>query len=749
MSATTDSGQELNMSFNLSMRQFMLLLFLLFTFQQGCGLLGNREGFNKIAQYNPASIGCLNQMGSQFSRYLDGKIDATEWDSTWSCATDSLSVYQRFVQGSDSQGYTPEDIHSFLSKFLYSGTPISKELVRSSFLLKQSLFGGSATVLTKEELDRFIRMLNVGRETTLRLLPYLQKQEYFKSADEYKNFAQTLMQLGTEIGKNLSTQSNPELTFLTLQTIAQELSTIFHWDISHHFNKQFSAVKRFLIAGSNDALEAQKWPKFFELLTTYSAPLLAWKSMNWSQFKTLSEGGDFVVELFETLKKALNQSIDLHTGGIPFSVFDQMIDELSIGFFQDVQKETLKQTLRPLFNRLLHVKKPGIFDSSGIEKIETQFKNWQRGQKHIQNIFDRYQKDPDGFLLKDYIDSVLAYRETYAGSGDHEAALDIYRILLLGRDHRPHLVLDSGEIEFTPFFKRTLNSISRFHAIELIVRTIFQSYSDTQNRDRATVEEFKQFVDDFKQIAFEMKITEITPTGYLKRFNEMNLFVYSSNGDDYLDVNEGMEYASFLLSMKNFGKRVFLDGIAKQCPSLGKDPMGWDWVGIECFQKEFITNRHEYWKHFPGLIQFFDQLSPKEQSNFEQVMQKGARRFGLTNQPVSSFDMDGYAGLMHYLEALIQRFDYDFNQHLSLSEIMNAYPLFKNTLAKFANLDPVQDNGTLEAVFTYTVHYGEAPKKDILHLIKFLWWQFTRPFWSINASRYDLYTVISVFTSKQ
>jgi hypothetical protein len=726
-----------------------LVFLLALSFTTGCGLFGTREAFKKIAQFSPGSIGCLNKMGEQFRRFAKGDIESGEWEGTWDCATDSLGVYKRFVQGSDPQGYTPEDMHAFLSRYLYAGTPISLELVQASFKLKQSLFGGTDNVLTMDELDQFIKMLKIGRDTTVRLLPYFQKQQYFKSVEEYKKFDQAFVQMGIDIGKGLNTANNPSLTFETAKTIARELSAIFHWEIPDDFEKSIAAVKNLMMAGDQTQLEASRWPEVFELITSYVAPLVAWKGMTWSDFPNTSAGGDFLVEIWETIKTSIGKTINHHGGGIPFTALDSVIDQIPISFFADVQKDTLKTTIRPLFNRLLRTSRPGTIDTAVFDKVDTTVRKWQRGQRHIQNIFDRYQTNPEGFHLKEFIDATFAYRETFAGSGDHEAALDIHRILLLGRDHRPHKINDDGEIEFIPFFRRTLNSVSRFHALELLIRMVFEGYSDTPNRDRATIDEFKQFTDDYKQLAFELKVAEVTPNGYLKRFNEMNLFVYSSNGDNYLDVSEGMEYASFLLSMKNFGKRIFLNGIAKACPSLGKDPMGWDWVSIECFQREFIMNRHEYWKHQPGLLAFYDGLSPAQQADFETVMQKGARRFGATQEPVGSFDIDGYSGLMHYLEALVQRFDYDQNQILNLDEILNAFPIFKNTLARFAQMDPVEDHDTLEAVFTYTVYYGEAPKKDILNLVKFLWWSWTRPFWSINASRYDLYTVISVFTSKQ
>jgi hypothetical protein len=84
------------------------------------------------------------------------------------------------------------------------------------------------------------------------------------------------------------------------------------------------------------------------------------------------------------------------------------------------------------------------------------------------------------------------------------------------------------------------------------------------------------------------------------------------------------------------------------------------------------------------------------------------------------------------------RFDRDRNGILVLDEVMLAYPMFKKLLAELGELDP-NDDGTIQAVFTYIVKYQKIPKRDA----HFIWWLLTKPFWKVEATRSALFNLIS------
>ena len=122
-------------------------------------------------------------------------------------------------------------------------------------------------------------------------------------------------------------------------------------------------------------------------------------------------------------------------------------------------------------------------------------------------------------------------------------------------------------------------------------------------------------------------------------------------------------------------------------------------------------------------------------------MAAGARRYGNSNQPIGTYDIQGYVGLAHYIESLMFRFDRNRNGSLSVEELLIAYPMFKRLLVEMGNLDPDNDS-IAQAVFTYLVKYQKVPKVDA----HFIWWYLTRPLWKINASRSAIFGLISKLT---
>src|SRR3954464_7985734 len=78
-----------------------------------CGLLGNKKDVNRLLNYNPQGVGCMNDIGAHMKSYYQGTMDVATWMATWDCATSNLTLFKRFVQASDPGGFTQEDIQSF------------------------------------------------------------------------------------------------------------------------------------------------------------------------------------------------------------------------------------------------------------------------------------------------------------------------------------------------------------------------------------------------------------------------------------------------------------------------------------------------------------------------------------------------------------------------------------------------------------------------------------------------------------
>jgi hypothetical protein len=228
--------------------------------------------------------------------------------------------------------------------------------------------------------------------------------------------------------------------------------------------------------------------------------------------------------------------------------------------------------------------------------------------------------------------------------------------------------------------------------------------------------------------------------------------MYSSNGDSYLDIEEVTYYLAFLISSGFSSTRTY-ERIEKVCNSVGSDPFGKKFFDIGCFRRNYFVDTPNYWDHFAEMDRFYTAQDSATRQEMQVAIEQASRKFGYSDKPIGMYDIDGIAGLVHYMEAMFSRFDRDGNQELVLDELLkaptgedSAIQVFKGTIAQLGGLDP--DSAMTEAAFTYTVRFGHPPDQSFPAVLDFLAWYAWKPFWSIHATRGSLYNVISVLSTQ-
>ena len=123
-------------------------------------------------------------------------------------------------------------------------------------------------------------------------------------------------------------------------------------------------------------------------------------------------------------------------------------------------------------------------------------------------------------------------------------------------------------------------------------------------------------------------------------------------------------------------------------------------------------------------------------------LEHGSRRNGYTNVEFDKFDIGAMATVLHYTENLFTRFDGDQSEVLGKSEVMDAYPVFKNLLAKKAK---VTNDYMLRGIFSYIVKYRAMPETSgIGNLAKLGVWLaiYALPTTNYSADRLGVFNIV-------
>ncbi len=712
----------------------------------GCGLLGEKGDLKKLLEYNSEYMGCLNELGPRFTRYVDGAIEKPEWESTWDCAIDSLEMFKKYVNGSVENGYSREDIRAFLNDFMLTADrQVSPELMAVSFELKASIFGGSAELLTYEEMDRFIGMLKVGKKQSTEVLPHLQLRSGGATSEELLALADAIASAGEGIASSLDTGSHPAFNKTSFLVLAEELKKLHAWNFKADTVLWLMAGKAVLIGGSRDMIEGHSWPDVFRAATSYGGPLAAYKSERIDFADRPNAGGEFVVNLVSRIKAAVERTLDLHGGALQLEIIDRFIDALPPETIT-VDRLALQKTLRPAFGKIFKADVADAVDRKAVAAMFSTMDDWRRGQTHLEAIYAEMKADSTGVTKEAFTNAA----NEYASQKDHQAQYDVSRLIFLSQRYEPMFVASDKQITFQRQTLHSLHNLGEMHWMRLVGELLMRAYGSGTFKDRATLDDVKVFFEDFTALLVAIK--KIDPTVadiHKKRFRDANLFMRKSNGDRFVDVDEFTEYLAVLSSIGTLSNRI-LETITPICPNLGEDWYGWQWMRMDCFRREYFERRAIFWDHFPGMRDFYDRQDGEGRHRVEQAMERAARRYGIDDTlPIGAYDIEGYSGILHYLDLLFLRFDESRNSKLDLEEVMRAYPVFKLTLADIGKLDP-RNNTIIESAFTYIVKFGRKPETDnIWGLLHFGGWILWRPFWSINADRGALYQVISVLADPE
>ena len=269
------------------------------------------------------------------------------------------------------------------------------------------------------------------------------------------------------------------------------------------------------------------------------------------------------------------------------------------------------------------------------------------------------------------------------------------------------------------------------------------SYGSTTNElgKAATLEDLDTLILDLKGFLFSVHMFHpLKQNMGAKRFREANLFMPNGNGDDKMDMAETSVYLAYIFSSSRQNNRI-MDLALTPCPSEGWNvPLKIRVYNVDCYRDRFNANIPDIMTNMPRLRDELENMTPTERTTWNQVLEYSSKTTGYNQDPITSFDVGSYAGLPHYAEAVMLRFDGNKDGALDRDETLDGvFPVFKRELSIISK---IKIDFVNKAVLLYLMQKGERPSIGDL-LLWALTFDFNKSFKARRIRIYQIFAALS------
>ena len=729
-----------------SMKKFMLA-FTLTLVGSSCGLLGNKKPVERILNVQN-NVGCLDNLGPQFNKYVDGEISPFEWEETFKCMDNTLNTFTQFVAGNDPEGYNQADVKALTEQFIITQKPVTLNFVRSVFELKSSLFGGKVTVITKGEIAEVRRILTEIRVSSTKLIPHLWNRKHKPEAQNMREFIGAVQLFGAEVARTLNTEKNPTLTKESVAQFLDELSKI-----SFSENKKdlkawaefITEIKVTLIGGDTGGIGPRDWKPLLTLGTELGASLAAYFTMNPSKpNEGFVEDNLFTSEVVYFVRDTLKRQMEQQGGGFAYNQIKRVIDntpnEILPPRAQDF-KNGVKKYLEPRVGKDGKQRPPGLtklltsgsnthLNVQALERFVEIFVNGTRGDHHLNQIMS----GQETLTRREFADRANRYSQSLSKAEKTE----IERLVIVANRHQGMHKPTEKEFFYGPRDRHSRTNLSKFSWYHLVADRLLSAYgSKTVSTGRAgTRDDLLELTDDAMPILSALSMIHPDKKEvHKKRFREANLFTPSGNGDNFMDIIETTDYLSYLFSITGLSKRIDDDIlIDDDSPNAPCAKIGWDdkmqlpTYDVRCFREHYSKNLESYFRQIPDFWKEVSNYSDAQLKHFHKQMETASKFTGYNEDPITSYDVDSYAGVVHYVEETMKKFDRRGGVSDGVIDrfeaLEYAWPVFRIELLEFL---PIKWNYVGQKMLIYLMQKGQIPfacmsKPKASEILKLLWW---------------------------
>jgi hypothetical protein len=772
---------------------------------QSCSLY---EGPAPVKKKEIPRLGCLKDFGARFVDYFEGRAGDDEVNRLADCSIVALRTFHEYARGEDRDRFTAEEIRNFLQRYFLEDIVLSDGLLRELMRVKQAFLGGKIEDFTGADLEYAEEVINTFRAVFLKLrrsmpisLDRFRREDSVYVALTTQAIIDASQILGTKITEIQSTY-----TFEELGRLVDELTHVFPGranlmrPVREHL-KIAGCLKETLVSPyrPRESVTALEWKTILEEGSRWFAAYAKFIHLEANHSDLLrGEGREkfslLLYEVIDLLERATarhcppkRQTKDgcRDAPGIPIASLEELLEESDWdGNLMGVEfgKTTIKGLISPVIRRIFGAtdasttgRRASRLTRDHLERVRGSIREWMDGARYIDALFSRYSGPSFTDSAEISNESIAAFsaREVLRPFGEVsedgvELAESLRTLLartqdLSGPDGKR--VLYDGK---NATRGRSYRELTRYAWLRPVLKRVVLGYIDADPASERVKEvrglnaaEFSTFVHDYWPVFLDLKIVgpKNKPSeDATKRFRESALFTQLSDGDDLISVDEGVQLILLTFSADPMSKDAH-HRISTVCGTKGLDDFDRPRVEPHCYRKKFydLSRKNapfaDLWATIPLFVEFYEGLDTARRAEFLFSIETVSRRGGV--QPDVYFDSaetQVTTMVYHYVEGIFQRFDADKNGKIDSVEAEKAFPVFQNTLASMAKMDP--DSTRVKKIFFWLLAKGSPPISDGMgwwlrtwKSAGFLWWSWT--YSDFEADRLGLLKVFAALASAE
>lgn len=683
---------------------------------------------------------CLKGVPDQLQKFLNDEADINE---ATLCVQKALRSFMELTRGEKADQYSSKELQDFFNEYLLQENKISANFQKDIMKLKVLVAGGSEETATRGELEKFAAFVaELGKvasslQGSVKLLS-LKADKALLDSDKIFNAKKKLHNLGNFVLENTKItdgnyQINDLIVFLEdLKSFignSQQLDEIFSWMPLINKTRSLLIGEAARLQTKNDWLEIKNW-----LVDSYATFLTYFYIVKEDEFKTPELKNNliaFIDEVFQvienspTLKERKIFDAALVDAVLEEAMTRKMIDTtLSI----DLIKESYRKAVVYFIDGTFAEGDLGAFKgitSSHIVALKSEYNIWKAGQvflnrafiessphQNLQSLLD-FQSKVDG---KGFPNIPVNDKEEYNRAWNDLRNLLSKRFVLL-HDDSVRLVVQAQSAKSEVSFSGMSQMLLMRSAARLVLRG-YGNYGERAIFERKiSKERFVKLEKDFHEFAKATGLIDPDKsTSGQETYEQGNMLVYSSDGNEVLDSSELTELLSTLIS----GGKTILDFIyqdfakASNCLTQRNDVFGRGIVADSCFFKQFKNEFGMYFPNLPNAVKYVESLTEAQFLEMYNALVEVGKSPRYQKGFLESGEIRTMSVILHFVEEIYLTYDKDRSGLLTKNEVLDSFPRFRSLIKKkFIELDPTGGwlaiDSNLQMAFLYLVYNGQVP----------------------------------------
>ena len=536
----------------------------------GCSYLFGPKADDTKPFVKADSNACIKDIPANIKDWLNA--GQTDIGRSVDCSVHAIDDFSAHVEGQTKSVYTKGELAEFISEFLTSpdspNAGDTKKMTEEILRVKQILLGGANDMITKDELARMKSLLLRARPLLVEVTPNMQvllfneAQASVKQVTDARDSLTKILDLiATEFEQH--DEGRPEAGFTDLLNSAHKLG--LENDSVANWIPLAESIKVLVLAGEPNQLRSREW-----------APMIRTIAQGWGLALrakyNLSNNTELRGKDFPMLEATAREIVDLldravasHEGSIPNETFEKLIDALQSKSMMPLglQPETAKSLLPVLFGKMLYGRSGDNWDrhalhfgTEQVTKLREIMNDWLAGQAIVNKVMNGKSE----MKIADFGHALAGHKFTSAEFSQPEtfnaaprAQAQLLQFMAKGRppihDEQGRMIVENKK-EMAGISKSDLDSIN---LVRVLIQSVIQGWthdkSASQNISGMLESEVQEAYLDLRNVGHDLNLIDIrSNSAGIRTFMENSIFMSSSDGNDRMGLQEGMEWFHFVKS---------------------------------------------------------------------------------------------------------------------------------------------------------------------------------------------------------